>query len=151
MAYIIRKSFTFEAAHQLEPGCFTKACSNSIHGHSYTVELLLKASTLDPTEMVVDFGELKEFTEMIRDSWDHGLILHDSKKKHYAPLIRKRVLKKSKVTFLPDNPTAEAMARILFGQLKEYVECRDQWRHVEVYAVRVHETSNGWAQYDEGE
>lgn len=153
-ATIIRKSFTFEAAHQLETA-YTKACHECIHGHSYTVELFIRRTnpatpepvsplSLDEDDMVLDFSRLTPFKERVMASWDHGLILHASKAPHYYPLIQKGLLKREKVSFLDKNPTAETMAQILFGQLKLFLE---DIPNVEVAAVRVHETSTGYAQY----
>lgn len=154
MKYRIRKRFTFEAAHQLITA-YTKACYECIHGHSYTVEMFIDAERLDKRGMVLDFGELKAFKDRVMAQWDHGLILHISKRHLYQPLIDAGHLKREKVTFLDDNPTAETMARILFYQLEEHVECdREEEGHiamktrgVHVAAVKIHETSTGWAEY----
>ena len=142
--YQIRKRFTFEAAHQLEDA-YTKACSDCIHGHSYTVEMVLASKELNHNGMVLDFGELKKFKQQVMENWDHGLILHENKKQFYQPLIGAGLLKSSKVTFLPENPTAEVMAGILFSALESYVAKIDEG--VVVVAVRIHETSTGWAEY----
>lgn len=145
--YRIQKRFKFEAAHQLEDA-FTKACSDCIHGHSYTVEMHLSSECLDMNSMVVDFGVLKAFKQQTMDKWDHGLILQKNKRLHIQPLIDKGVLKASKVTFLTMNPTAETMALILFNDLKEFIKnCPHVTDMVKVYKVRVHETSTGWAEY----
>lgn len=139
----IRKSFTFEAAHQLERA-FSKECSDCIHGHSYTVEMFLKSGALDSDAMVMDFGVLKGFKKIVMDSWDHGLLLHEDKKPHYMPLIEAGLLKREKVSFLTRNPTAETMARMLYKMLWDFVTDA----HVIVEKVRVHETSTGWAECD---
>lgn len=55
---LIRKLFKFENAHVVR-NCTSDRCKRSIHGHSYKVELLLKASKLDHGQMVYDFGLLK--------------------------------------------------------------------------------------------
>lgn len=145
---IIRKSFTFEAAHQLETA-FTKACFECIHGHSYTVELFLRwmgPPRLDADDMVLDFSRLAPFKAKVMEAWDHGLILHESKAPHYEPLIAAGLLKREKVSFLTRNPTAETMAQILYGQLQDFLRGVE---NVDVAAVRVHETSTGYAQYGE--
>lgn len=51
---LIRKLFKFENAHVVR-NCTSDRCKRSIHGHSYKVELLLKASKLDHGQMVYDF------------------------------------------------------------------------------------------------
>lgn len=55
---LIRKLFKFENAHIVR-NCTSDRCKRSIHGHSYKVELLLKANRLDHGQMVYDFGLLK--------------------------------------------------------------------------------------------
>jgi 6-pyruvoyltetrahydropterin/6-carboxytetrahydropterin synthase len=147
MTYRIRKSFTFEAAHQLE-SAYTEACSDCIHGHSYTVEMFLTSEALDKDDMVIDFGKLKKFKKKVMKQWDHGLILHEAKKKHIQPLIDAGVLKKSKVSFYNFNPTAEFMACRLASLLQLFLQ--KNWSkkhsHVKVEKVRVHETASGWAE-----
>ena len=147
MPFLIRKQFKFEAAHQLEDA-YTKACSDCIHGHSYTAELVLSSKFLGPNDMVVDFGELKPFINSIREQWDHGLHLHDNKRVWIDPLIEAGILKESKVTFWRMNPTAEAMARSLYNSLCRYITDKgSHWNCVTVVAVRVHETSTGWGEW----
>jgi 6-pyruvoyltetrahydropterin/6-carboxytetrahydropterin synthase len=154
--YTIRKVFTFEAAHQLEDA-YTEACHQCIHGHSYTVELYLSATHLDTNRMVLDFGELRSFKEQVMVEWDHGLLLHEDKKPFIEPLIEAGVLKREKVSFLPNNPTAEEMARLLAFRLTRWLSQYAQQagkvidyaaRHVRVARVRIHETSTGWAAFE---
>lgn len=148
--YRIRKSFTFEAAHQLE-AAYTKACSDCIHGHSYTVEMFLQSVDLDAWHMVLDFGLLKTFKQLVMDEWDHGLILHENRRPFYDPLIDAGQLKREKVHYFRESPTAEVMARKLFLGLRDYLpkSTRTQQGLVVVTKVRVHETSTGWAEYSE--
>ena len=149
---MIRKSITFEAAHQLETA-FTAGCHECIHGHSYKVEILLTADLLNEDKMVLDFSELKPIKDQIMEGWDHGLILHENKRAHIQPLINAGVLKSSKVTFLNDNPTAETMARIVFTMVRDWLYRAQSrgWdlRGLRVYKVRIHETSTGWAEYSQ--
>ena len=152
--YRIRKSFTFEAAHQLETA-FTAGCHECIHGHSYTVEMYIDAEILQQDQrMVIDFGELKPFKDMIMEMWDHGLLLHVNKKPHIQPLIDAGVLRASKVSFLELQPTAEVLARMIYGKLHDWLGTHLQMdrlkRGVFVSGIRVHETGTGWAEYFPG-
>lgn len=144
MPYVIRKSFTFEAAHQLE-SAETAACHECVHGHSYKVELFIYHWALDCHEMVLDFGFLKEFKEEIMREWDHGLLLHVNKRVHFLPLIEAGVLKKEKVWFFDRNPTAEMMASHIHDRLVLFLKASG-WTAT-ARKVRVHETSTGWAEY----
>ena len=143
----IRKSFTFEAAHQLETAV-TAACHECIHGHSYKVEMFLASKNLNPDGMVLDFSELKGFKKLIMDQWDHGLILHANKRPWIEPMLEAGILKKGKVSFLLDNPTAEAMARVIYRSLSAYLADTLKVTTAYVEKVRVHETGSGWAEYE---
>ncbi len=69
---LIRKLFKFENAHIVR-NCTSDRCKRSIHGHSYKVELLLKASKLDHGQMVYDFGLLKGVIKELFDAFDHAI------------------------------------------------------------------------------
>lgn len=143
MKHRIRKSFQFEAAHQLETA-YTAQCHECIHGHSYTVELYIESDILLEDEMVLDFSKLKAFKDSIMLAWDHGLILHERKRKYIQPLIDAGVLKAEKVTFLLNNPTAEIMAVIIFNKLRVFLTTLGT--KAKAKKVRVHETASGWAE-----
>lgn len=149
----IRKSFRFEAAHQLWEGCFTRACSDCIHGHTYRVELFVTARTRDSNDMVVDFGVMNGFKEKVMKEWDHAVLLPKRLERTHKDAILK-MCKKEKVQFLGANPTAETLALFLYQELMAYLthnlETRDlEAREVRVEKVRVHETETGWAEYEE--
>jgi 6-pyruvoyltetrahydropterin/6-carboxytetrahydropterin synthase len=55
--YLISKKFTFDAAHQLEGLPYEHKCGR-LHGHTYTVEVVIGAHKLTEEGWVVDFGEL---------------------------------------------------------------------------------------------
>ncbi len=143
----------FEAAHQLEKGCFTTKCSDCIHGHSYLVELEISCVVLDNNKMVVDFGELKEWKKTVDDYYDHSLILPLSKQKFYGPLVERGELASNKTHFWHDNPTAEVIAFRLYGSLREWVLQRSPEgiarmnRNVCIERIRVWETANSYAEY----
>ena len=84
---IIRKIYDFENAHIVR-FCSSKRCKESIHGHSYRCEVLLKSDYLDAAGMVYDFGLMKQHNRMIIDSFDHTTTLN-------AGLLRLAILLKS--------------------------------------------------------
>lgn len=69
MKYTICKAFSFDAAHSLPLGPYHK-CSR-LHGHTYTVEVVLSRDTLDERGMVVDFFELGRAKEYVDQALDH--------------------------------------------------------------------------------
>src|SRR6185295_11378208 len=114
--FVIAKQFTFSAAHQLQGLPESHPCSR-LHGHNYTVEVILASEKLDAVGFVVDYRELAWFKEWLDKNVDHRC-LND---------------------VFPFNPTAENLARYFFGV------CQTMWH--EVVQVRVSETEKTWATY----
>lgn len=133
----IRKTFKAEIAHRLI-NSYSVGCQ-SIHGHSYVFELILRSNDLDETGMLIDFGKVKDtkFREII-DAWDHSMIISafDPMLPELRPLLEKFDCRHHVVDF---NPTAEEMAIYLFRVARQL--------GLPVYAVRVHETLTGYAEY----
>ncbi len=84
---LIRKLFKFENAHVVR-NCTSDRCKRSIHGHSYKVELLLKASKLDHGQMVYDFGLLKGVIKDLFDSFDHAICFWEKMIRNILMLVR---------------------------------------------------------------
>jgi len=147
MRYRVRKLFTFEAAHQLD-AAVTADCHRCIHGHTYTVEIVLGAFRLNGMAMVLDFGVLKEIVDRVKGQYDHALILTEARKEAYGTVLTDQCLK---VLTFEENPTAEAMAHDIYLQVVEfltrYLRTNPQANAPEVERVRVHETATGYAEY----
>lgn len=138
MKYCVTKEFRWEAGHQLLPGCYTAACSDCIHGHSYRCEITVEADCLDNNGMVVDFGILKRAFQPILDEWDHALLLP----RVIADRYRDEVTLK-KVVSLDWNPTAEQIAEEIAGRVELTLARRhdpERRRKVWLAWVRVWET-----------
>ena len=142
--YRIRKQFRFEAAHQLDRA-FSKDCSDSIHGHSYVVELFLTSKCLDGDGMVIDFGHLRDAVEEIKAAFDHTLILSHKLRVEYGAIPCKKIVE------LVCSPTAEVMANIFFdGVARKVMGLHPPASNgLRLEKVRVHETTTGWAEYEE--
>jgi len=141
--YRIRKKFTFEMAHQLSRA-FSCACSDCIHGHSYDLELFFVSTTLDETGMVIDFGEIKYALKEYIDKWDHAIVMHEVMNPEYISMLKKY---NRKVIEMDDNPTAEAMAKLMFCDISKLLENEMHMRGFKLEKVRLHETRTGWAEY----
>jgi len=100
---LIRKLFKFENAHIVR-NCTSDRCKRSIHGHSYKVELLLKASKLDHGQMVYDFGLLKGLIKDIFDSFDHAICFWQHDDLEYIQACQKF---SARWVSLPVSPSAE--------------------------------------------
>lgn len=105
---LIRKLFKFENAHIVR-NCTSDRCKRSIHGHSYKVELLLKASKLDHGQMVYDFGLLKGVIKELFDSFDHAICFWQ---KDDAAYIHACKTFSARWISLPVSPSAEQFSRI---------------------------------------
>ena len=107
---LIRKLFKFENAHIVR-NCTSDRCKRSIHGHSYKVELLLKASKLDHGQMVYDFGLLKGVIKDLYDSFDHAICFWQDDSAEYIQACKTF---SARWVSLPVSPSAEQFSRIFF-------------------------------------
>ena len=142
---LIRKLFKFENAHIVR-NCTSDRCKRSIHGHSYKVELLLKASKLDHGQMVYDFGLLIGVIKDLYDSFDHAICFWQQDNAGYIEACKNF---SARWVSLPVSPSAEQFSRIFFylaQQVLASTETQNGEGDVEVYSVIVHETDTGYAQ-----
>ena len=146
--YTIRKLFSFEAAHILA-SAYSKCCTDSIHGHSYKVEVFIRSEDLNDDQMVVDFGKLKSLTAGLWKRWDHSLTLPEKMKGMVNAKPGGKAIQYSK-----KNPTAEWMAKEFFDiidhGMKELLNEDDNFVGY-LWKVRVHETDTGWAEWEKSE
>lgn len=117
--YTISKQFSFSASHQLGGLAPDHPCAR-LHGHNYVVEVVLSAPDLNAAGFVVDYNDLRPLGQMLDEQLDH---------RHLNDI-------------LPFQPSAENLARYLYGWAKE--------RWPQVACVRVSETPKTWAEYREG-
>ena len=142
---LIRKLFKFENAHIVR-NCTSDRCKRSIHGHSYKVELLLKASKLDHGQMVYDFGLLKGVIKDLYDSFDHAICFWQDDSAEYIQACKTF---SARWVSLPVSPSAEQFSRIFFYLAQQVLQSTVSLNgegDVEVYSVIVHETDTGYAQ-----
>jgi 6-pyruvoyltetrahydropterin/6-carboxytetrahydropterin synthase len=136
---LIRKLFVVR-------NCTSDRCKRSIHGHSYKVELLLKASKLDHGQMVYDFGLLKGVIKDLFDSFDHAICFWEKDDSQYIDACQTF---SARWISLPVSPSAEQFSRIFFylaQQVLQSTVTQNGEGDVEVYSVIVHETDTGYAQ-----
>ena len=142
---LIRKLFKFENAHIVR-NCTSDRCKRSIHGHSYKVELFLKASKLDHGQMVYDFGLLKGVIKDLYDAFDHAICFWQNDDPEYIQACKTF---SARWVSLPVSPSAEQFSRIFFylaQQVLASTVTQNGEGDVEVYSVIVHETDTGYAQ-----
>ncbi|MCA9117572.1 MAG: 6-carboxytetrahydropterin synthase, partial [Planctomycetaceae bacterium] len=83
-----------------------------LHGHNGRAVIVLEGEELDERGMLVDFSEIKDsLRTWIDETLDHRMILCD--RDPALPFLRELG---EPVQVLPDNPTAEIIARLIFAQ-----------------------------------
>jgi 6-pyruvoyltetrahydropterin/6-carboxytetrahydropterin synthase len=120
--FTIGKTFSFEAGHRLPGLPAGHKCARQ-HGHSYKVEVVLTAPTLEEPGFVTDFGDLSPFKEFLDKELDHRN-LHE---------------------LLPVAPTSERLAQFLAGWFIQNLQPTITGR---LAAVVVRETATSWARFD---
>lgn len=92
----IFKEFTFEAAHRLPNVPREHKCAR-LHGHSFRCQVHVQGPIGDDTGWVLDFADIKEAFEPLRQRLDHNFL--------------------NEVEGL-SNPTSEHLARWIWRELK---------------------------------
>lgn len=118
----IGKRFSFDASHRLAGLPEGHKCGR-LHGHTYTVEVVLEGDSLTGPGFVTDFGDLTPFGRYLNDHLDH---------RHLNDVM-------SDV-----EPTSERLAWHLAQWLKNHLVESLGGRLV---VVRVSETPSSWAEY----
>ena len=106
-----------------------------LHGHNGKVEIELATSQLDERGMVRDFAEIKQTIQRwIDQALDHKMILN--KADPALPALRQLG---EPLYVIDANPTAEAIAELVFKQVQQLV--------FPVTSVRLWETDQSSATY----
>jgi 6-pyruvoyltetrahydropterin/6-carboxytetrahydropterin synthase len=69
----LRRSYGFEAAHYLPQAPDGHPCRR-VHGHSYEVEIQVVGEVDEPAGWVIDFAEIDNVFEPVRELLDHRLL-----------------------------------------------------------------------------
>ena len=105
------------------------------HGHNGKVEVELEAEKLDERGMVFDFKDIKSVIKnWIDETLDHRMILNRK-----DPLLGALQKAGEPVFIMEDNPTAEAIARLIY----EYALSQG----FPISEVRLWETEQSFATY----
>lgn len=143
MKFRICKRVTFDAAHRIpgHPKC------GYIHGHTYTVELVLAGKKTNGAGMLVDFGDVSTVLKsFVNENLDHHY-LHGPNDHHAGrmtgdgPASPDRQIV-AKPTFIPCGATAEGIAAWIYDRLRRSFASR-----LTLERVRVWETPDSWAEY----
>jgi 6-pyruvoyltetrahydropterin/6-carboxytetrahydropterin synthase len=110
----VSRTFEFDAAHRVLG--HAGPCAH-LHGHRYRLQVVVEAPDLNALGMLIDFGEIKRIVkEQLVSKWDHAaLFRYDDP---LVPAVRQAQPDASeRVITLPDNPTAEVMAKTAFQEI----------------------------------
>lgn len=109
-----------------------------LHGHNGRAEFECQGDALDGRGMLTDFGDIKRVMKAwIDEHFDHCMLLH----RDDPALAYVRDTLGEPVYVMDDNPTAEAMARVLYRVAREH--------GLPVVRVRLWETPTSYAVYSE--
>ena len=119
--YYLKIKSHFAAAHNLIN--YQGKCE-SLHGHNWRVEVVIRGNSLDKAGMLIDFKILKEILDTILDTLDHKYL--------------------NELDFFQGiSPSSEFIAKYIFGQFEEKLDSND----VEVYEVFAWESASSCASY----
>ena len=86
-----------------------------LHGHNGVVEVSVVAESVDALGMVIDFGELGRAVKgWIDANLDHRMVLSRE-----DPAVKALADLDEPLYLMDDNPTAENMARHIFGRIRD--------------------------------
>lgn len=106
-----------------------------LHGHNGRAVIVLEGATLDDRGMLVDFSDIKKVLRTwINDQLDHRMILCE--RDPILPTLRQM---QEPLFVIPENPTAESIARLIFEQAQQH--------QLPVVEVSLWETPHSFATY----
>jgi 6-pyruvoyltetrahydropterin/6-carboxytetrahydropterin synthase len=132
--YSVTKEIYFCYGHRLmnHPG----KCRH-LHGHSVKASITVTAPELNDQGMVCDFADIAEAAGAFIDSQlDHNFLLHQD-----DPLVATLAAANERFTAVPEHPTSEYLARLIYQHMKS--------QGLAVESVVLWETSSSCARYHE--
>jgi len=142
---IIRKKFKFEGAHIVR-NCTTKRCKESIHGHSYEVEVFFISNKLDNGYMILDFGLTKKHIHNIIDSFDHAYSLWSGESDEFKQFFKANSVRNIEMPISPSAESYSLMFLKFVDLILSHTEFNNGEGNIKVSSVRVHETKTGYAE-----
>jgi 6-pyruvoyltetrahydropterin/6-carboxytetrahydropterin synthase len=142
----IVKKFDIEMAHIVRNAWSTR-CSQSIHGHTYTIEVGLERvgeTLFDTGRMVVDFGLVKRYIGPFIDSFDHATLLWS---KDPDPHVVKFFMGHfDRVIVCDESSSCEMMSAVLLVGIQKILDTILADMPIVCTRVIVHETKTGRAE-----
>ncbi len=113
----------FDAAHALRG--YQGDCAN-LHGHTWTVEVYIEGKQLNEIGLLVDFKDVKKYTNEIIEQLDHKYI-------NDIPEFQEQGI----------NPTAENLSKYIYDKLSEKMA----HLHVRIKKISIWESPKACASY----
>ena len=130
--YTVTKEIYFCYGHRL---IHYKGKCQFLHGHNARVQVELCSESLDKRGMVYDFNDIgRVMKAWIDETFDHKMLLHQE-----DPIIPTLKAKKEVFYVMPINPTAEAIAKLIYDYAVS--------QKFPVNSVTVWETESSFATY----
>ena len=132
--YRITREIHFSYGHRLLN--YEGKCAR-LHGHNARLLIELSSEKLNPQGMVMDFYQIRETVgAWIDQTLDHQMILSEK-----DPLVRVLQEAGEPVVLMKESPTAEALARWIFTEVRKM--------RLPIYKVTLWETETSSAVYHE--
>ena len=127
----ITKIFRFNAAHQYghddwsaEKNWEVFGLDSKVHGHNYTLEVMVTASVNPETGFIVDLGELSSIVQ-----------------KHVIDILDHSQFDKEVEWFSNKQPSTENLVEFIWNQIKPRIP------HITLHRIRLHETPTIFTDY----
>jgi len=142
---IIRKQFKFNGMHIVR-NCSSVRCKESIHAHTYTVEVMFTGTGLDNGQMIMDFGLMKGTIKDFIGSFNNAYSMWNKEDTAFRNFVMNNF---DRYITMPVSPSAEAYSLMFLSVIDKIVkatEFNNGEHEVAVSSVRVHETATGYAE-----
>ncbi|MBP9733791.1 MAG: 6-carboxytetrahydropterin synthase [Candidatus Omnitrophica bacterium] len=111
--YQVTKEFSFSYGHRLIKH---KGKCERYHGHNGLVQVVCEGPELNDNRMLIDFDIIsKALKGWIDEEFDHRMILNEQ-----DPMTELLKKKGEKYFSMPDDPTAEALAKVIFDHAAQH-------------------------------
>ena len=127
----ITKIFRFNAAHQYghddwsaEKNWEVFGLDSKVHGHNYTLEVMVTAEVNPETGFIVDLGELSSIVQ-----------------KYVIDILDHSQFEKEVEWFRNKQPSTENLVQFIWNQIKPRIP------HITLHRIRLHETPTIFTDY----
>ena len=128
---LLTKVFHFNAAHQYghddwsaEKNWEVFGLDSRVHGHNYTLEVMVTATVNPETGFILDLDELKDIVQ-----------------KYVIDILDHSQLDKDVEWFKDKQPSTENLVKFIWNQIKPRLN------HVTLHRIRLHETPTIFTDY----